>query len=190
MTRPLAYDDARHQAAHQFLVEEAYLLDSSRFDEWLGLLHPEIRYRMPVTVTTARANVEPVLGAMDHFDEDLRSLTKRVERLATDTAWTEDPPSRVRHLVTNVRTFAADGEDELLVESYVLLFRSRLDTRPPDLVSAGRRDVLRATGAVSGSSAGVGSSGGGDGPSGWLLARRDIDVDEAVLRTQNLAIFL
>lgn len=173
---PLAYTDARHQLAHQFLVEEANLLDTARFDEWLGLLDPGIRYRMPVRVTTARDHGEAVLGSMDHFDEDLHSLTKRVQRLASDTAWTEDPPSRVRHLVTNIRTFESPGNDgELRVESALLMFRSRIDTRPPDLVSAGRHDLLRPT---------------GDGPGGFRLVERLIEVDEAVLRTQNLAIFL
>jgi 3-phenylpropionate/cinnamic acid dioxygenase small subunit len=181
-------------------VEEVHLLDSGRFDDWLGLLHPDIRYRMPVRVTTARAHDDPVLGAMDHLDEDLHSLTKRVQRLASDTAWTEDPPSRLRHLVTNVRTFAAgttsDGSTgsptpegspgALVVESYVLLFRSRLDTRAPDLVSAGRRDLLVPAPRT------LGGESNGDDPDGerWLLAERLVEVDEAVLRTQNLAIFL
>ena len=45
------------------------------------------------------------LADMGHFDEDLYSLRKRVQRLTTDHAWTEDPPSRTRHFVTNIRTF-------------------------------------------------------------------------------------
>jgi phthalate 3,4-dioxygenase beta subunit len=48
----------------------------------------------------------------------------RVKRLATDHAWAEDPPSRTRHFVTNVRTFRPRA-DELYVESALLLFRSR-----------------------------------------------------------------
>ncbi len=108
---------------------------------------------------------------MGHFDENLYALRKRVERLATDHAWTEDPPSRTRHFVSNVRTFRNGGAG-LRVESSLLLFRSRGDTRPPDLLSAGRTDILRQTG------------------DGFRLARREILVDESVLRTQNLAVFL
>jgi hypothetical protein len=52
------------------------------------------------------------------------------------------------------------------------MFRSRGDTRPPELVSAGRSDLLRET------------------EDGLRLARREITVDEPVLRTQNLAVFL
>jgi phthalate 3,4-dioxygenase beta subunit len=168
---PLPYGDGRHQAAHQFLVEEAALLDAGDFDGWFGLLAPDIRYVMPVRVTTARGAGFDSLPDMGHFDEDGYALRKRVQRLATEHAWTEDPPSRTRHFVTNVRTFAA-GESELRVESALLLFRSRGDTREADLLSAGRTDLLRPAGA------------------GYLLARREIKVDESVLRTQNLAIFL
>jgi phthalate 3,4-dioxygenase beta subunit len=170
--RALPYTDPAHQAAHQFLVEEAALLDAADFSGWLDLLCEDIRYLMPVRVTTARgAGLDPH-PAMSHFDEDMYALRKRVQRLAGDYAWTEDPPSRTRHFVTNVRTFR-DGDDaELRVESALLLFRSRGDTREADLLSAGRTDLLRETAA------------------GLRLARREICVDESVLRTQNLAVFL
>jgi len=169
--RPLPYTDPAHQAAHQFLVEEAALLDAADYSGWLDLLCEDIRYLMPVRVTTARGAGFDSLADMGHFDEDMYALRKRVQRLATDHAWTEDPPSRTRHFITNIRTFP-NGRGELRVESSLLLFRSRGDTREPDLVSAGRTDLLRETAA------------------GLRLARREILVDEAVLRTQNLAVFL
>jgi phthalate 3,4-dioxygenase beta subunit len=178
--RPLPYSAPAHQAAHQFLVEEAALLDAADYAGWLALLCEDIRYLMPVRVTTARGADFDSLAGMAHFDENMYALRKRVERLATDHAWTEDPPSRTRHFVSNVRTFAAGGAGgaepapgaQLRVESSLLLFRSRGDTREADLVSAGRTDTLRLTG------------------DGYRLARREIAVDESVLRTQNLAIFL
>jgi phthalate 3,4-dioxygenase subunit beta len=169
--RPLPYGDPAHLAAHQFLVEEAALLDAGDYEGWLGLLTDDIRYLMPVRVTTARGAGFDSLPDMAHFDEDMYALRKRVQRLATDHAWTEDPPSRTRHFITNVRTFG-NGGDTWLVESALLMFRSRGDTREADLLSAGRADVLRQTG------------------DGLRLARREITVDESVLRTQNLAVFL
>jgi phthalate 3,4-dioxygenase subunit beta len=168
--KPLPYGDPAHHAAHQFLVEEAALLDAADYPGWLDLLCEDIRYLMPVRVTTARGAPASARPGMGHFDEDMYALRKRVQRLATDHAWTEDPPSRTRHFVTNVRTFR--HEDGLKVESALLLFRSRGDTREADLISAGRADLLRET------------------PGGLRLARREITVDEAVLRTQNLAVFL
>jgi 3-phenylpropionate/cinnamic acid dioxygenase small subunit len=172
--RPAGVSAAVHHDVTTWLFWEAELLDQRRFREWLSLLADDVRYRLPVTVTTMRRTDHVPLGAMAHFDEDRYSLEKRVERLEGDHAWTEDPPSRARRFVTNVRVAPIDGGAALEVEarSYVLLYRSRGDDRAADLVSVERTDRLR---AVAG---------------GWLLGSRDIVVDEAVLRTQNLALFL
>jgi 3-phenylpropionate/cinnamic acid dioxygenase small subunit len=167
----LPTSSALYQEALQFLIREAELLDERRWEEWLELLTDDIRYRMPVRVTKEHTLEKSVLQNMDHFDENRYSLEKRVERLGTEYAWAEDPPSRTRHFVSNVRVYER-AEEELLAKSYVLLFRSRGDTLGPDLLSAERIDVLRRV----------------DGE--LKLANREILVDESVLRTQNLAIFL
>jgi phthalate 3,4-dioxygenase subunit beta len=168
----LPFDDPRHLAAHRFLVEEAAMLDAGEWARWLELLTDDVRYVMPVRVTTVHDAGYDARTDMAHFDEDRYAIEKRVERLLTDHAWTEDPASRTRHLVTNVRTFADGAGGEIEVESSLLLFRSRGDDRPAEYVCALRRDVLRPV----------------DG--GWRLAARRITVEESVLRTQNLAIFL
>lgn len=155
-----------------FLNLEAELLDRHRYPEWLKLMSEDIRYRMPVQVTTQADVSGEVLGGMAHFDEDAHSLSKRVQRLMGGHAWTENPPSRTRRYVTNVRCSKGGSEDELVVRSYVLLFRSRLDVRAAEWVSVERDDTLRRV----------------DGA--LRLADRLITVDEAVLRTQNLAVFL
>jgi 3-phenylpropionate/cinnamic acid dioxygenase small subunit len=159
-----------HYAVSMFLVDEAETLDRGAYREWLGLLTDDIHYRMPVRVTTAHTLADSFLNGMDHFLEDHYSLQKRVERFETDHAWTEDPPSRTRRFVTNVRVWV-EG-DGLLAKSYLLLFRSRGDVRQPDWLSAERTDVLRR-----------------DGDS-FKIADRLIVVDESVIRTQNLAVFL
>ena len=169
----LPFDDKRHQAAHQWLVDEAYLLDAQAYEQWLDLLTEDIHYLMPVRVTTALGSGFDTSPGMAHFDEDKYSLSRRVARFLTEHAWTEDPPSRLRHHLSNVRTFATAEEDHLVVDSATLLFRNRGDVRESALISAGREDLLRR--APSG---------------GWQLARRTIMVDESVMRMQNLAIFL
>jgi 3-phenylpropionate/cinnamic acid dioxygenase small subunit len=161
----------QHFEVTGFLTEEAEVLDAGRYRDWLDLLTEEVSYRMPVRVTAAHSLSDSLLDEMDHFREDRYSLEKRVQRFETDHAWTEDPPSRTRRFVTNVRVWeGADGD--LLVKSYLLLFRSRGDMRTPDWVSSERTDVLRRV----------------DGR--LLIASRLIAVDESVLRTQNLAVFL
>jgi phthalate 3,4-dioxygenase beta subunit len=173
--KSLPFDDARHLQAHQFLVDEAYLLDAQQYELWLDTLTDDIRYVMPVRVTTARGAGFDTSPGMAHFDEDKYSLSQRVARFATEHAWTEDPPSRLRHFITNVRTFATDpieGVAHLKVESAELLFRSRGDVNESALVSCGREDVLRRS------------------DNSWKLAHRKIIADESVLRMQNLAVFL
>jgi 3-phenylpropionate/cinnamic acid dioxygenase small subunit len=151
---------------------EAELLDRREFHAWLSLLDPAIRYRMPVPVTIDRRSAGHVpLGPIDHFDEDLYSLQKRVQRLDGEYAWTEDPPSRTRRFVTNVRVRPLAAGD-IEARSYVLLHRSRGDVRPAEVISAERTDVLRRRDET------------------WVLIAREISIDEAVLRMQNLAVFL
>jgi phthalate 3,4-dioxygenase subunit beta len=158
-------------AAYDFLVAEAETLDERRYRDWLGLLTEDVRYRMPVRVTV-HGGGDSALADMDHFDDDRYTLGKRVERLSGEHAWTEEPPSRVRRFVTNVRCAPGSTGGEIAVRSYLLLFRSRGDVRPPEWVSAERRDVLRDVGGS------------------LRLRSREITVDESVLRTQNLAVFL
>lgn len=170
--KSLAFLDERHLLAHRWIVDETYLLDAQSYEEWLDLLTDDVHYIMPVRVTTALGAGYDTSPGMSHWDEDKYSLGRRVARFLTEHAWTEDPPSRLRHFVTNVRTFATENADHLVVDSAVFLFRSRGDVNEPALISAGREDLLRREGDV------------------WRLARRSIRVDESVLHTQNLAIFL
>jgi phthalate 3,4-dioxygenase beta subunit len=178
MRKPLPFNDIRHLQAHQFLVDEAYLLDAQRYDAWLDTLTDDVRYVMPVRVTTARGAGFDTSPGMAHFDEDKYSLSQRVARFATEHAWTEDPPSRLRHFITNVRAFECDDPNDgahLLVESAELLFRSRGDVNESALVSCGREDLLRWS---------------DESKQTLQLARRKIIADESVLRMQNLAVFL
>lgn len=171
-TADLSITDPRYQRAHSWLLDEADLLDRGRYTEWFGRVGAEISYSAPLRNTTAGSLADGVRGETFLFRDDHYSLGKRIERLATEHAWSEDPPSRIRHLVTNVRVFESNGhEGELIVRSYVLVRRSRGD-REAEVVSAARRDVLRPDGA------------------GLVLARREILIDDAVLRTQTLAFFL
>ncbi|HEY1854043.1 MAG TPA: 3-phenylpropionate/cinnamic acid dioxygenase subunit beta [Solirubrobacterales bacterium] len=170
---PLPYSDPAHQAAAQFLVEEAHVLDRRDFATWVEMLAPDIRYRVPVRATAAGMSPDNENQEMGHFDEDHFSLRKRVERFSTEHAWAEDPPSRTRRFVTNFRSFATAAEGEVVVESCLLLYRSRGDALEPALISAARTDRLRGL--------------GGERPQ---LASRLATVDDSVLRTPNLAVFI
>lgn len=168
----LPFNDELHLEAHRWLVDESYLLDAQDYDAWMSRIADDVHYLMPVRVTTALGAGYSTSPGMAHLDENKYSLSRRVARFATEHAWTEDPPSRLRHYITNVRTFRTENPAEIIVDSAVLLFRSRGDVREAATISAGREDLLRRT------------------STGWELARRTIMVDESVIRMQNLAIFL
>ena len=104
---------------------------------------------------------------MAFFDDDLRILKMRVRRLKVGRAWAEDPPSRTRRLVTNVRVLAVTGE-EITVASNFQLYRTRLDSEEDSWIGR-REDVLRRE-------------------AGQLkLARRHIYLEQTVILAQNMS---
>ena len=155
------------------LIEEAEMLDGDRFDDWMSLLHPEIVYKMPTRVTCHRADGNGFMGGMGHFDDDYRSLELRVRRVRDcETAWAEDPPSRARRFVNNVRVDRIEGSEDLAVKSYLLLLRSRWDSPKFEILSAERQDIWSAVDAAP------------------LLKSRWIYTDQATLGMSNMALFL
>jgi ethylbenzene dioxygenase beta subunit len=168
---------AGSQDVVEFLYHEAELLDEGRYREWLDVLTEDVRYQVPVRIARERgAGETAVTGVSDemfHLDEDRDSLELRVDRLETGFAWAEDPPSRVRHFVSNVRAAPVDGrDDELVVRSSVLVYRARWDRPEHDLLSCERHDILRRV----------------DGA--WKLAQRRVVLDSTTLPTLNLSFFI
>lgn len=107
------------------LYYEAWLLDHDRLEEWLALCAEQIRYWAPIRTNVARGSEEWTRQHMlAHFDEDKESLTLRVQRIRTGAAHADEPPARVRHLVSNVRVL--DGNNEVAtVTSNFIVFKSR-----------------------------------------------------------------
>jgi len=83
-----------------------------------------------------------VMRTMFHFDETHASILDRTGHLQK-SAWAEDPPSRCRRFVTNVRVGEADAPGEYEVVSYLFLERSRGDNPDNERLTAGRRDIWR-----------------------------------------------
>ena len=90
-----------------FLIDEAALLDEWRLEEWLALIAPDARYLVPSLD----------MPDADHHDtlfliaDDRRTLASRVRQLLSGTTWAENPRSRTRRLITNVRLLATDGSE-------------------------------------------------------------------------------
>lgn len=156
-----------------FLYEEATLLDQIRLQDWAARLATDLIYTVPLRHTRTAAELSTtIVRSVQHYHDDYRSIMGRILRLSGKSAWAEDPPSRTRRLVTNVFVEETGKSDEFIVTSYLLLTRSRFKDHHVDIISGERRDLLRV-----------------DGDS-FKLARREVILDQAVLGTPNLAVFL
>jgi 3-phenylpropionate/cinnamic acid dioxygenase small subunit len=166
-------DVVLHHEIERALFDEAALLDAHDYAGWLATLTDDIVYWMPIRETRATAERDrefTAFGEGAYFDEDRRSLELRIEKHGTGYAWSEDPPSRTRHCVSNVRILDKRPDGDVTVGSNLIVYRCRLDTDEDWWV--GRRvDRLRKV----------------DGR--WKLARREIYLDQTVLTSKNLSTF-
>lgn len=130
----------------QFYFHEAALLDKQQFSDWMELFTDDARYWMPVRRTVLsrdRGKEFTKPGDMAYFDDDKEMLHSRVKKLASPYSWSEDPPSRTRHLVNNVRILR--HQDNLLeVESNFHLYRVRFEAEENNWFGY-RRDTLLQT---------------------------------------------
>ena len=153
-----------HYEVEQFLYREARLLDDGQLHEWLDLFTEDARYWMPsrLTMQHRREGIyeeEEFAVALIRDDKDF--LTKRVRRLDTGLAHAETPPSRTRHLITNVEVVESAG-DEVTAHSNFVVFQGRRDRMSYQFYGK-REDRLRRV----------------DGD--WRIARRKVVLDHVVL---------
>jgi 3-phenylpropionate/cinnamic acid dioxygenase small subunit len=168
-----AEDMLRQYQVEQFLFYEAALLDARRFVEWFDLLADDLEYWMPVRTTRALgdvANEFAKLGESAFFDDDKASMEQRVRKFSTGFSWAEDPPSRTRHNVSNVRILER-SDDGVVVSANFLIYRSRL-ANEVDLWSGRREDTLRGR--------------NGD----YKIVKRHLFLDDVSLNSKNLSSFL
>lgn len=157
----------------QILFREARLLDHERYDEWVTMLTDDLHYFMPGINTRYRRDKTDQIGdltRMAYYNDSLDDLKKRLRRLATGTAWSEDPATRYVHLIGNVEVELTDKHHEYKVYSTFYAYRSR-NERDEDSLAGHREDIWRRT------------------PQGFKLARRLILMRQNVLVSKNLNIF-
>jgi len=163
------------QRIEQFVYAEAQLLDDHRFTEWIKLFTDEAHYWMPTRNTRTnreRAKEIAARGEGAHADDDMVRLRGRVRRSVSGLAWSEEPPSRTRRLLTNVRIQQRDtGLLDVRLNFWV--YRSRLE-RHQDWFVGERFDVLVPD----------------DGPYGYLIGDRKITLDQATVLAPNISVFL
>lgn len=159
----------------QFLYHEARLLDTWSWEQWLELFADDLRYWMPLRknrLRRERTSTEiPTDVEMALIDDDLAQLRMRVQQMGSGRHWAEDPPSRCRHLISNVSVEPIGGTSlELNVKSNFLIYRNRLETEV-DIWAGTREDVLRPNG------------------DSFLIAKRTVLLDQNVVLSKNLSVF-
>ena len=162
------------RGVERFLYDEAALLDDRRFSEWGELLADDIHYHMPIRRNVKfgeqyKENTDSD-SEISWFDEGKGTLMGRIRQLNTGVHWPEEPFSRIRHNVTNVRVLSVKG-DEVEVDSNFFIWSNRLRDEVVMFVGT-RHDVLRR-----------------DSETGWKIAKRQIILDQNVLLAKVLSTF-
>lgn len=153
--------------------EEATMLDNMQFQAWGATLAEDLIYSVPLRHTrTMKNRAADVVKSMQHYDDNYMSMMGRIMRFSGDSAFAEDPPSRIRRFVSNLQVYETEQANELNAVSYLLITRNRFDDDFFDLIPCERHDLLRNV----------------DGA--FKLAKREVIVDQSVIGTANLAMFL
>jgi len=150
----------------EFLYSEAQLIDSWQLMEWLALFDEQDgEYFIPSTDLPAGDSRQ----ALYLIADDMPRLRSRVLQLLSGRTWAENPPSRTRHLVTNVQIKSQTG-DEVYVEANFVVYRMRFQNIDPYI---GRYSyILRRT------------------PDGLKIRRRTATLDLEVLRPHGKVSFI
>lgn len=178
MSTPTIQDLLLHHEVSIFLAHEAEHVDSRRFEQWADLFTEDARYVAPLRMNRTihpgeddwGVEKDLIPGSVPYFDENAGTLKLRAAKLRAARSPSENPASRTRHFVTNIRVATADSADAYHVKSNLLVYQSRGDS---DVYwfSAERTDTLRRV----------------DG--NLKIASREIFLDSSVLLSGNLSIF-
>ncbi len=161
-------------ALEQTLYREARMLDDENYIEWVAMLADDLHYHMPGTETRYRRDKTDQVGdftRMAYYNDGLDEIKKRLARLETGTAWSEDPATRYTHIVTNVEVELTDNEGEFRVYSNFLAYRNR-NERDEDTLIGRRTDIWRQT------------------ADGFQLSKRLIILKQNILLSKNLNVYL
>ena len=96
--------EVTRQVLIDFVVTEAHLLDTRRYEEWNALFTDDAFYWVPLV-----PDQEDGLNHTSHLYEDKLLRELRIERLKSPRAFSQQPPSRCHHLL---QTPAVERFDE------------------------------------------------------------------------------
>jgi benzoate/toluate 1,2-dioxygenase beta subunit len=105
--------------AERFLYREARLMDEHQYDEWLSLWAQDCLYWVPCR----HEQEESDYSVSVIYDRRTR-LEDRIARLKSGEVLAQDPPPRMRRLLSNIEVTASTA-DEVTVDSNFMLIQAR-----------------------------------------------------------------
>lgn len=169
-------DPAVERAITRFLHEEVAVLDDWRWGEWLDFFAEDCMYWAPTQddrLARDRGKRIAEYRTSAYFEDNKEQLKQRIDRLLTDMAWGEAPPSRARHIIANIRVAKGLAEDEYVVKSNFFDYRSN-GQRSQDHITGERTDrIVRDPSS----------------PWGYVIKERRIMFDMSVILIKNLSLF-
>ena len=164
--------DVLHEIEQHYYLE-ARLLQNESYQYWLdNCVAKDVHYWLPVFEERLRRDKRPEPTPDDAavFNDDYDMLKMRIERLGTGQVWMEDPPSRIRYLISNVEAYETEAAGEFAVYCNFAIHRHRRQNEHYVHIG-GREDILRRS------------------ATGFVLARRKIILDARVVHDKNLYFF-
>lgn len=113
------------ESIEEFLYHEAELLDDWRLPEWADLYTDDAHYDIASLDSPDALKADPGTSLFVLSDPKFR-IVSRAKRLMKKTAHAEYPHSKTRHLTSNVRIGARNGDD-LPVRVNFVVFRTKGD---------------------------------------------------------------
>lgn len=104
------------EAVEEFLYREAEYADQNQYDEWLALWTDDAIYWLPANSD----DYDPRTHVSITYDDRDR-LQDRIDRLKSGGAWSQEPKSRMRRLISNIRIEPpSPGQDVTVSSNFVL----------------------------------------------------------------------
>ena len=103
----------------QFIYREARFQDELAYEDWEALWTDDATYWIPANSDA----IDPEHEMSIVYDNRARIAT-RIKQLQTGKRHSQNPPSRLRHLVSNVELLSSDG-DEVQAGANFLVYESR-----------------------------------------------------------------
>lgn len=172
-TRPLGLE--QYYDVQRFYFREARLQNRRQARLWLeSMVDSEVHYWLPVFEERYIKDPRPAPTIDDPavYSDGYDDLHHRIERLETGLVWMEDPPGRLRFLVSNIEAYHTGDPAVIGVYCNVHVYRNRRQ-RDEYHHFYGREDLLRR-----------------DQSGALRLYRRKILLDQRVVLDKNLYLFL